>query len=165
MDLDGAHEGVALLLGVVSGGVGEGVGEALLDLGELLVVLGAEGDGEVVGGGDLAAHVHRALVVHLPHEAPAELDGAQRRLERPGEDTLYQPLEATFEALQSHGRRYYPGPPDAMGPSAVALCGRTTTAAVGGRPETGPPSGRYHHVAHSREWRNGRRAGFRCQCP
>jgi hypothetical protein len=101
--------GVALLPGVVPGRVGERAPQALLDLDELLVVLGAERDREVVGGRHLTPHVHRALVVHLPHEPPPELDRTQRGLEGPGEDALHHALESALEALQSHGRRYYPG--------------------------------------------------------
>src|SRR5207302_9977176 len=45
---------------------------------------------------------HRALEVHLPGQATAQLDGLQPAPERFGEGALDQAFEATLELLQSH---------------------------------------------------------------
>jgi hypothetical protein len=44
------------------------------------------------------------MVVHLPHQAPAELDGTQAAAEGTGEHTIDHTLQAMFEGLQAHKR-------------------------------------------------------------
>ena len=80
-----------------------------MDLGEVLVVLGAQLDGEVVGDDRAASHVDRTVVVHLPDEPPAELDGPQAAAERAGEHALDHALETALEPRQTHGATLYAG--------------------------------------------------------
>ena len=104
LDLDRAHEGVALVAGVLPGGVAELPDEAVLHVLELLEVAGRERHGEGVGHDGAAAHAHRAVVVHLPDEPATELHGTEAALERAGERALHQALEPAFEPPDSHRR-------------------------------------------------------------
>ena len=79
----------------------------------------AELDGEVVGHDRAAPHVDRAVVVHLPHQPPAELDRSQPAAEHAGEGALDHPLEPRsnpFSPMRAAGYRRW--------------CGRTGCATV-----------------------------------
>ena len=102
LDLDGAHEAVALVPGVLAGGVGQLAAEAVLDALELLEVVVGQRDGEVVGHHGAAADADGAVVVHLAHQPAAQLDRPEPALERPGERALDHALEASFEAADPH---------------------------------------------------------------
>src|SRR5690606_25094080 len=93
-DLHWAHERVALVAGVLAGRVGQLAAEAVLHALELVEVTGGEGHDEVVGHERAAADADRAVVVHLPDEATAELDGADPALEGTWEHALHGPLQA-----------------------------------------------------------------------
>ncbi len=73
-DADRAHEVVALLAGVLAGGLDELGAERVLDVGEPGVVLGREVDREFVGHHPPALDVDGPLVVHLADQSAAELD-------------------------------------------------------------------------------------------
>ena len=107
---------VALVAGVLPGGVAQLAHEGLVDLGEGGVVLGGQGEGEVVGDDGAALDVHRAVVVHLPDQASAELDGAQAAPEGAGEHALDHTLQAALDPLQAHGEHpAYRPPANAIG--------------------------------------------------
>ena len=57
----------------------------------------------MVGDDCAAAHVHRAVVVHLPYQPAAEVDGADLALEGTGEHALDHTLYVSLEGLQAHG--------------------------------------------------------------
>src|SRR5581483_2873408 len=109
LDLDRAEERVALVASVLASGVAQLAQQRVVDLGEVLVVLRAQVDGEVVRHHRAPADVDGAVVVHLPHEPAAELDGAQAAAEGACEDTLHHSLESPFESGQAHGRPLYAG--------------------------------------------------------
>src|SRR5690606_33885301 len=109
LDLDGAEEAVALVAGVLAGSVGQLAAQVVLDLGEPLVVGGADAHLERVGRHRAPPDVDRSVVVHLAREAAADLDRAQAAAEHPGEGALDQVLELALEALQAHGGKRYPG--------------------------------------------------------
>ena len=73
-DGDGAHEVVPLLACVLANGFDQLGAQRVFDVCEPGVVGRREHHGEVVGDDPLALDVDRAMVVHLPDEAPAELD-------------------------------------------------------------------------------------------
>ena len=102
LDRDRAHEVVALFPGVLAGGLAQLGAEGFVDVGEPGVVVGAEPEGEVVGDDPAALDVDRAVLVHLPHEAPTELDRADAALEGAGEHALDHTLYAVLERLQAH---------------------------------------------------------------
>ena len=135
LDLDRAHEGVALVAGVLAGGVAELPGQAVLHALELLEVARPR------------AHTVKALGTTVPPRTPTErlssisrtsrrpeLDGPQPALEGAGEDALDQALQAAFEPTDPHRRSRLPG--------AALRAG----ASAGGR--------RYALPLHSGEWRN-----------
>src|SRR5690606_39188672 len=102
------HERVALVPGVLAGGVGQLPGQAVLHPLELVVVGGGEADGEGVGHVGPAPHPDGAVVVHLPHQPAAELDGTEAALEGPCEGAFDHALEPPFEPSDTHRRRGYP---------------------------------------------------------
>ena len=65
-------------------------------------VAGAELDHEVVGHDAPALDVDGALVVHLPHQPPPELDRADGGA-RATEHALDHTLQAPLQRLQTHG--------------------------------------------------------------
>jgi hypothetical protein len=79
---------VALVAGVLAGGLGQFGDQCVLDALEAGVVIGAERDGEGIGHDAPALDVDRAVVVHLPEQAPTELDGADVALEGAGEHAV-----------------------------------------------------------------------------
>ena len=50
-------------------------------------------------GRDQAVHAHRALIVHLPSQPSADLDGLEATAEGPGEDPLDERLEPALEPV------------------------------------------------------------------
>ncbi len=75
---DRAHEVVALLAGVLAGGLGEFSDEGVLDLVETRVIDGAQHHGVLVGNDAATLDIDRAVVVHLADETTAEFDRADR---------------------------------------------------------------------------------------
>ena len=65
---------VALFASVLAGGLAELGDQCLLDVGEPGVVAGADVELELVGHDTTSFDVDRALIVHLAHEPPTELD-------------------------------------------------------------------------------------------
>ena len=57
----------------------------------------AQVEGEGVGDHGAAPDVHAAMVVHLPDEAPPELDGLDLRAESAGEHAIDHTLHAMLE--------------------------------------------------------------------
>jgi hypothetical protein len=76
LDVDRTEERVPLIACVLTSGVTQLAKQGVVDLGEMLVVLCAELDGEVVRDNRAAANVDRPVVIHLSNEPPADLDGA-----------------------------------------------------------------------------------------
>ena len=94
---------------MLPGGVAQLAQQRVVDLGEVLVVLRAQLHGEVVGDHGAAPDVDGAVVVHLPDEPPAELDGPQAAPERSGEHAFDHALETPLEPRQTHGATLYAG--------------------------------------------------------
>ena len=110
LDLDRTEERVALVAGVLTRGVAQLAQQGVVDLGEVLVVLLAQRDGEVVRDDRAASHVDRTVVVHLPDEPPAELDGPQAATETPARKAPFDhALETALEPRQTHGATLYAG--------------------------------------------------------
>ena len=101
VDADRAHEVVALLAGVLAGRLDELGLQHVVDVVEAGQVARAELDLEVVGHDPPALDVDGALVVHLPHQPPPELDGADGGA-RPTEHALDHTLQAPLQRLQTH---------------------------------------------------------------
>src|SRR5437588_911733 len=144
----GAHERVALLLGVVPGQVGQLDAEAFGVHIETLVVGLGQLDDEVVRHQRAPLGYDGGPVVHLALDRAGHLDRLQLGPEGTREGTLYHAFKTTLEALQNSQRatslhvprpRWYPGRGSARGRANLLV-------ARGG-------------------WRNGRRARFRSVCP
>jgi hypothetical protein len=103
-DLDGTHEAVALVPGVLPGGVAQLPGEAVLHALELLEVALGQRDDEVVRDDRAAPHADRPVVVHLAHQPSAQLDRAQPALEGTSEGAFHHAFKASFEAADTHRR-------------------------------------------------------------
>ena len=151
--VDVADEPVALVAGVVAGGVGELGAERVVDVGELGVVVVAEVHGEGVGDDLVALDVDVAGGVDLADEAPADLDRADAGLEDAAEHALHQVLESAFEAAGTHGRPRYR-------PAAVPLAPgrRSRWSGVG-------PVAKVGELVTRASGGIGRRGGFRFLCP
>src|SRR5690606_39571008 len=160
LDLDRAHEPVALVAGVGPGGVGQLTPQRVLDLPELLVVARRQVDGEVVRGHRLATDADRDVVVHLPGQAAGELDGSDARPEGAGERALDHAFQPPCETTDRHEWAGY-------------RCAPSFTLSGAGRGHGGPArrwwilrTPRYRRGLAARASGGiGRRAGFRCQCP
>ena len=168
--LDGPDEAVPLLAGVLAGVVGEVTDEGGLQAFEALVVVVGDPHGELVGGDD-PADAHLTAVVHLPDDAPPDLDWLQPAPERLGESALHEPLEPTLELLQPHGGGLYPqGEISIPAPAVCAELGLVCPSirASGGQVRCDDVRGgcmtpRCYADASTRASGGiGRRAGFRC---
>ncbi len=180
VDADRPHERVALVAGVLAGGVAQLVHQRFVDLAEVLEVGLAEAHREEVGDDDAALHVDRAMVVDLAHELATDLDRTQRRAEGPGEHAVDHTLQASLESVDPHPGRGYRSPNRAPRQASRQTTGTVRAPVRPLRCQFREPAEHLHRPrpygatevpvgsvppAHSGEWRNGRRAGFRCQCP
>ena len=120
----GPEEGVALVAGVLAGGVGELAAQVVFDLGEAVAVVGIDPDRRRRWERGAATDVDGTVVVHLAGQAPADLDRAQPALEDAGEGTLDHVLELALEALETHEGQRYPARQAGPGPIA-SLCSLT----------------------------------------
>ena len=96
-DHDRAHEVVALLTGVLLGGLAEFGGEGRLDVAEALQIAGAEGDREVVRDDAATLHIDGAVVVHLAYETASKFDGPDRPTGAAREHTIDHTLQTTLD--------------------------------------------------------------------
>ena len=145
LDVDRPHERVALVAGVLPGRLAQLALEAVVDLAEPLVVLGAEVHGEGVGHDRAAADVDRAVVVHLPHQPPAELDRTQPGAEQ-ARERRPRPSAPTVARSPSAPR---PGRIPAGAAATVAWTRRSADS----RWEPAPASA-LESSSYSGEWRN-----------
>src|SRR5690606_14046468 len=160
LDLDRAHEPVALVAGVGPGGVGQLTPQRVLDLPELLVVARRQVDGEVVRGHRLATDADRDVVVHLPGQAAGELDGSDARPVGAGERALDHAFQPPFETTDRHEWAGYRCAP------SFTLSGAGRGHGARARRWWILRTPRYRHGLAARASGGiGRRAGFRCQCP
>ena len=97
-DDDLAEEAVALVPGVGPGGVGQLPEQGGLEGLEPLPVGLGQPHPEGIGR-DEAVDAHRALIVHLPSQPSADLDGLEATAEGPGEDPLDERLEPALEPV------------------------------------------------------------------
>jgi hypothetical protein len=100
VDLDGTHEGVALLLGVVLDHAGQFVAELDRVRAEPLVVPCAQLDDEVVRHHGAVAVPDRRVVVTLTLQRARDLHGLHLTLEDLGEGPVHQALQPLLKALQ-----------------------------------------------------------------
>ena len=164
------HEVVALLAGVLAGRLDELGLQHVVDVVEAGEVAGTEVDVEVVGHDAPALDVDRALLVHLPDQPPPELDRPDRRA-RTTEHALDHTLQASLQRLQTHGgadayRWVRARPGQRRGAATAAVVSRLRILVyphVHQDPERKRRRGLVALPCCSGEWRNGRRAGFRCQ--
>src|SRR6266576_1666806 len=144
----GAHERVALLLGVVPGQVGQLDAEAFCVHIETLVVGLGQLDDEVVRHQRAPLGHDGGPVVHLALDRAGHLDRLQLGPEGAREGTLYHAFKTTLEALQNSQRAT----------SLHVPCPRSY-------PGRGSARGRANLLVARGGWRNGRRARFRSVCP
>ena len=107
LDVDRAHEAVALVAGVRPGGVAQLAAQRVAHLAELAVVARRQVDREVVGDDRGALHADRHVVVHLAGEAAGQLDGTDARPEGARERALHHAFQSPFEATDRHGTEGY----------------------------------------------------------
>ncbi len=151
--------------------------ELLVIAGEALVVGVGELDGVEVGDDGATLTHDGGPVVHGPADRAGDLDGLDLGLEGTREDAVDGTLEPVFDPVEQTHRA---PPPLWSGPDRIRIdwTDRSCTPQVGGTDrwphltENGASgaglakSGAVrHNWPSTREWRNGRRAGFRCQCP
>src|SRR4051794_11927290 len=117
VDLDRAHEGVALLLGVVAHHAGELVAELARVGAEPLEVRRAQLHDEVIGYDRAVAVPDGGVVVALPLERARDLHGLHLGLEHLGEGAVDQTFETLLELLQDS----HEAPPPSL-PSWVLRC-------------------------------------------
>jgi hypothetical protein len=98
----GPQELVPLVTGVLAGGVGELAGQHVGVGREALLVVGGEGDDDVVGNDPDAMNADHASPVERAGDLAADLDRLEAGAEGLGEGAFHQPLEPTLEPLESH---------------------------------------------------------------
>ena len=151
------------------GGGHQLIGEHVREAGQPLEVSGREFDGEQVGDEGAPMADCCSPVIHGAAHGRSDLHGLDLGFESLGEDTMNRSFESSLDAIEhSHSRSFL-----SVGLSIVT--GQTGSARMPLPLEPtfcmwtpdrfGFLGGRPPHCVSAREWRNGRRAGFRCQCP
>ena len=167
-DLQRSGHRVALLVDVFLDERRELVGERRAERVEPFEVGRRQLDGEDVGHEHALARQDVGRVVDLALQGSGDLDGLHSAAERPRERAGHGALEALFKSLQHP--RHQPPPFRCRGSTLRSYreCPSSLLRSRGGREESHqnqPVRLANRSYGTTRGWRNGRRAGFRCQCP
>ena len=92
------EKAIALVAGVLAGGVGQLTHQRVANRLKLLEIGLGQTDHEGVGGHRPPVDTDRAAVVHLSYQPAAELDRPHRGLEDPRERALDNALQPSFDA-------------------------------------------------------------------
>jgi hypothetical protein len=89
---------------MLASGLGELAAQAVVDVGELVVVGRRQAQREVVGGDRATTDIDGSTVIELSHEPTTELDRAETTFENAAERSFDELLEAALQATWSHGQ-------------------------------------------------------------
>ena len=127
----GTDELVALVAGVLAGGLGQLPGQRLGEGAEALEVGGGQIHPDVVGRDGTPVHAERPAVVEDARDPMTDLDGLEPAAEGLVEGALDQPLEPPLEPLESHAESVPSNPSCTAAPTPLPGTSRTRRTPAG----------------------------------